>query len=450
MKAKQKKHQTNVSRLIALVFVCIISVGTLLLSLPIASRNHLPCGFRTALFTSASSTCVTGLVLADTWVQWSGFGQIVILSLIEIGGLGFMSVASSVIFVLRRKISMGQRVAIATSFGSDYLDEAVRVQKKALVLSAVIQISGALILFLRFLKDYTVLRALKLGIFHAVSAFCNAGFDIFGFVTPGGSIGLYGTDTVVVITLSFLIIIGGIGFLVWDDIFFKPSGKRMSVYTKLVLISSAVLIVFGALLICLTEYNNPYTLGEMPFADKLKAGFFQSVTSRTAGFAGINQGAMTDAGKAVTAFLMLIGGSSGSTAGGLKTVTFAVLLLFLISKLRGKERITVFYRNIPYSYVFNAFVLFGTMVFLSFFGAVFITATSPVGFIDSLFESVSALATVGLTAGATPLLSIPAQYLMILFMYFGRVGILTIALSFIGNSGSSDSHKYADTVLLIG
>ncbi len=447
---KKKKRNTNISRLIAVVFICIIAVGTALLSLPVSSRGGQGCGFRTALFTATSSTCVTGLILRDTWVQWSPFGQAVILCLIEIGGIGFMSVASSVIFILKRKVSMGQRAAIAVSVGSDDMAEAVGIQKKMLIMSAVIQIGGALILFLRFLKDYDAWRALKLGVFHAVSAFCNAGFDIFGFAQPGGSVSLYGTDTVVVITLSALIILGGMGYLVWDEVFFSPIKKRKSVYTRLVLITTAALLIVGTALIMIIEYDNPLTLGKMDFWDKLKAGFFQSATSRTAGFAGIDQGGLTDAGKAVTIFLMLIGGSSGSTAGGLKTVTFVVLFLFLISRLRGKDKVSVFYRNIPNVYILNALTLFGTMITLAFFGAVFISATSPVIFTDALYESVSALATVGLTAGATPLLSIPAQYLMILFMYFGRVGILTLALGFIGRSGKADNHKYADTDLLIG
>lgn len=443
-------RKTNISRLIAVVFVCIIAAGTVLLLLPVSSRNGVSCGFRNAVFTATSATCVTGLVLKDTWVQWSGFGQAVILLLIEIGGLGFMSIASSVFFIFKRKISMGQRTAIAVSVGSDDINDAVLVQKKMLVISAAVQLTGTFVLFLRFAGEYGAARALKLGVFHSVSAFCNAGFDIFGFMTPGGSVSLYGTDTVVVLTLSFLIVTGGIGYLVLDELFFSSPKKKKSVYTKLVLITTAVLLIGGWLLICLTEWNNPATLGSMTFADKLKAGFFQSVTTRTAGFAGISQGALTDAGKAVSMFLMLIGGSSGSTAGGLKTVTFVVLLLFLVSRLRGKNRVQVFYRNIPTSYVLNALTLFGTMISLSFFGAVFITATSPVGFTDALYETVSALATVGLTAGATPILSVAAQYMIVLFMYFGRVGILTLALGFMQNKQTQDNYKYADTALLIG
>ena len=445
-----RRRPLNISQIIPLVFLIIIIVGTLLLSMPFSSRSGDSCGVRTALFTATSSTCVTGLVLADTWTQWSGFGQAVILCLIEIGGLGFMSVASLVILFLKKKISMNERVAIAFSVGSDDMNDAVRIQKKVLLYSFSAEGLGALILTLRFLPEYGFPRALRLGVFHSVSAFCNAGFDIFGFASPGSSMSLYHTDTVVVLTLSFLIIFGGIGFLVWDETFHIRSPKKWSVYTKLVILTTAFLLVLGAVLIYVTEWNNPATLGELSVPDKLKAGFFQSVTARTAGFAGVDQGALTDAGKAVTVFLMFIGGSSGSTAGGLKTVTFIVLLLFVISRLKGKDSIHVFYRKIPEKQVLNALTVFGVMIFLTFFGGVFICATSPVGFTDALFESVSAMATVGLTAGATPLLSIPAQLLIILYMYFGRVGILTLSLGFLHSKKSKDQFKYADTGLLIG
>lgn len=447
---KPRRNRLNFNQIIALAFFLIILLGTVLLTLPVSSRSGASAGVMPALFTATSATCVTGLVLADTWTQWSGFGQAVILCLIEIGGLGFMSFAASVIFLLRRKIRMNERVAIAFSVGSDDMNDAVRIQKKMLCYSLLAEGLGAVILALRFWRDYELLQALKLGVFHAVSAFCNAGFDIFGFETPGGSISRYGTDTAVLLTLSFLIVFGGLGFLVWDEIVRRDSPRKWSVYTKLVMLTTGILLVGGAVLICCAEWNNPLTLGGMTPADKIKAGFFQSVTTRTAGFAGVDQAALTDAGKAVSMFLMLIGGSSGSTAGGLKTVTFIVLVLFLWSQLRGKEHIHVFRRSIPYKLVLNAVTVFGVMVFLAFFGGIFICVTSPVSFTDGLYESVSALATVGLTAGATPLLSLPAQLLMILFMYFGRVGVLTLSLGFLQGREPGDRFKYADTRLLIG
>lgn len=447
----KKRISLTSSQAIALVFAGVILLGTFLLCLPFASRSGESCGVRTALFTATSSTCVTGLVLTDTWTQWSGFGQVVLLCLIEIGGLGFMTIASSLIFALKKKMNMSQRMLIAQSIGSDGIGDADRIQKKILIGCLSIELVGALALFLRFLPVYhSPWTALKLGVFHAVSAFCNAGFDIFGFEAPGCSMMLYGTDVVVVAVLSALIVLGGIGFLVWDEVLRIRNPKKWSVYTKLVLISTGTLLLGGMALICLLEWNNPDTLGPMTVPQKLIAAFFQSVTTRTAGFAGIDQGMLTDGGKAVTMVLMLIGGSSGSTAGGLKTVTFFVLMLFLWSRLTGKRTVNIFNRTIPENQILNAVTIAGFMILLSFFGGAVICTTSPAGFIDGLYEAISALATVGLTTGITPKLSVAAQLLIIVYMYFGRVGILTISLGFLQEKPVHNKIKYAETNLLIG
>ena len=448
--AKRKKRPLSVSRMIALVFIVIILIGTALLMLPAASRNGESCGLMTALFTSTSATCVTGLALADTWTQWSGFGQIVLLCLIEIGGLGFMSAVSTVIFLLRRRVSMQQEMVMAQSIGSDDVGNAVRMQRRVIFGCILTELAGALILAVRFWSEFGLLTALKLGVFHSVSAFCNAGFDILGFIEPGSSMTVYGADPVVILTLSALIVFGGIGFLVWDEIFRIRSPKKWSVYTKLVLIATSALLVGGAILFYISEWNNPATLGGMKVHEKLLAGFFQSVTTRTAGFAGIDQGGLSDMGKSVTMFLMLIGGSSGSTAGGLKTVTFIVIVLFLWTRARGRETVSIFNRTIQESHVLNALTIFGIMVGLCFIGGTVIAATSPVSFTDGLYEAVSAIATVGLTTGITPLMSIPAKLLIIIYMYFGRVGVLTISLGFLQEKKSAQKYRYAETDLLIG
>ena len=447
---KAKRHPLNVSQFIALAFFCIILLGTLLLTLPFSSRSGVSCGVFTALFTATSATCVTGLVLADTWTQWSGFGQIVILSMIELGGLGFMSAASLVVFTLRKKMNMNQQLVIAQSIGAEGTGEAVKMQKKILIGCLSVEGIGAVLLALRFWPEYGFLTALKLGVFHSVSGFCNAGFDILGFRTPGGSMILYGSDFPVCIILTLLISIGGVGFLVWDEIFRVRSPRKWSVYTKLVLLTSVALLLLGMVAFCLTEWNNPATLGPMSVPRKLTAALFQSATTRTAGFAGIDQGGLTDAGKALTIFFMLIGGSSGSTAGGLKTVTFIVLILFLWARIRGRDTVSVFHRTIPNKYVLDALTVFGVMIVLAFVGGTLICATSQAGFTDGLYEAVSALATVGLTAGITPELSRIAQSLMILYMFFGRVGILTISLGFLQSTQSRHPFKYADTDLIIG
>ena len=438
------------TKIIAITFAAIILTGALLLTMPVASRNGISCGFRPALFTATSATCVTGLVLYDTWSQWSGFGQIVIISLIEIGGLGFMSAASLVFFLFRRKVGLKQRMVMAQAPSLTDMEGVVRLQKLVLVGSLSIQGIGALILFLRFLPEYGLWTAVKWGVFHAISAFCNAGFDIFGCITPGASLIEFNSDPIVILTLGALVVVGGLGFLVWEELVTIRKFKNFSVYTRLVLIMTASLLLLGMILYCLLEWNNPGTLGSMGVGDKLLNGLFQSITVRTAGFASIDQALLTDASKGVSMLLMLIGGSSGSTAGGVKTVTMVVLMLFLWTRARGRETVSVFKRTIPAKQVLDAMTIVAIVAGLAMFGAVFISATSPVSFVDAAFESVSALATVGITAGVTTALSIPAQLLIIVYMYFGRVGVLTISLGFLMGDRAEERFRYANTNLLIG
>ena len=448
-KQKKKRRAISISRIIALVFLAIIICGALLLALPVSSRNGQSAGLVTALFTATSATCVTGLVLADTWSQWSNFGQAVILIMIETGGLGFMSAASLAWFSLRRKISIQQQLMMAEAIGSN-MSDVVEHQKRLLVRAFAVEGTGALILTVRFLTEYSFPQALKLGVFHSVSAFCNAGFDVLGFIKPGASLIVYQTDPVICLTLSALVILGGLGFLVWDELLRERNPKKWSVYTKLVMITTGVLLVAGTILFCLLEWRNPSTLGTLRTPQKLLAAFFQSMTLRTAGFAGVDQGLLSPAGKAVSIFMMLIGGSSGSTAGGLKTVTFVVLLMFLWNRMRGRHTVSVFHRTISKDHVLNAITIFMLMVLLAFAGATVICATSPVGFADSLFETVSAIGTVGLTAGATPRLGTVSRFMIMLFMYFGRVGLLTISFGFLKKKPSGEKYRYANTDLLIG
>ena len=447
---KHRAKALSPTKIIALVFAAIILAGTCLLMLPAAARSGVSCGFRPALFTATSATCVTGLVLYDTWSQWSLFGQIVIISLIQIGGLGFMSAATLFVFLLRRRIGLKQRLVMAQALSVSDMDGVVRLQKTVLAGSFAIEGIGAALLFLRFLPEYGFSRALGWGIFHAISAFCNAGFDLFGAIAPGTSLQSFSSDPAVLLILSALVIVSGLGFLVWEELAEKRSFRKCSVYTRLVLITTGVLLLAGWILTLVLEWNNPATLGSMTLGDKLLNGFFQSVSLRTAGFTSFDQGVMTDGGKAVAIVLMLIGGSSGSTAGGLKTVTFIVLFLFLAARARGRSTVCVFKRTIPQSQVLDAMTIACIMVALAVVGTIFICATSPVTFVDGLYESVSALATVGNTAGATGVLSVPAQFLIIIYMYFGRVGVLTISMGFLMGDRVEERFRYADTNLLIG
>lgn len=447
---KRQGRPLSPMKTIAAAFAVIILLGTFLLTLPAASRDGRRCPFLPALFTATSATCVTGLTPFDTYTQWSGFGQGVLLTLIEVGGLGFMSMATLFIFLLRRRIGLKQRMLMAQALSLNDMEGVVRLQRTVLFGSLSVEGIGAAILTAHFWPRFGFSKALWLGTFHSVSAFCNAGFDIFGFLEPGASLLTFQNDPVVLLTLGALVIIGGLGFLVWEELAQRKPFQRMSVYTKLVLCTTAALLLSCWGITCLLEWNNPETLGNMSVGSKLLNGFFQSVTLRTAGFAAIDQAALTEGGKAVAMLFMLVGGSSGSTAGGLKTVTFVVLLLFLRARLRGKSTVCAFKRTIPDSQALDAMTIAMTMILLAFFGAVFICATSPVGFTNALYETVSALATVGLTAGTTTQLSIPAQCLIILYMYFGRVGVLTISLGFLSGDRATERFRYAQTNLLIG
>lgn len=446
------RFRTHIStpQIIAVAFALIILMGTLLLMLPVSSRSGVGCDFRPALFTATSATCVTGLVLFDTWTQWSGFGQIVILCLIELGGLGFMSAMSAFVFMLRRKVGLKQRLVMAQSMSMNDVHGIMRLQKLVLFGSLSLQGLGALVLTLRFLPELGLVKALQWGVFHAVSAFCNAGFDIMGCFGPGMSIMRYRTDPVVNLTLMALIVMGGLGFFVWDEIICLRKFKKFSVYTKLVLTITGILIVGGTAVVAVLEWNNPDTLGGLPWYEKLLMSAFQSVSLRTAGFAGMDQGKLTEGGKAISIALMLIGGSSGSTAGGVKTVTVVVMLLYLSARARGRENVTVYKRTIPNYQALDAMIITMIMIMLTFFGGIYISVTSGFSLVDALFETASALATVGLSAGGSANLSVSSQYMIVLFMYFGRVGVLTISLGFLMGNRVQERFRYAQTKLLIG
>lgn len=450
VKMKRTRVRLSTTQIIAVVFAAIILVGACLLTLPVASRSGISCGFFPALFTATSATCVTGLVLFDTFTQWSVFGQVVIITLIEVGGLGFMTATSTFVFLMHKKIGLRQRMVIAQALNLSDMGGVVRIQKLVLTGSLTIQGIGALILFLRFLPEFGFQRALAWGVFHSISAFCNAGFDLFGYIAPGQSLIVFNDDPIICLTLIALVTIGGLGFLVWEELARVRSFKKFSVYTKLVLLMTAGVLVIGTVVISLLEWNNPETFGSMPVWQKIMNAFFQTGTLRTAGFVTVDQALLTDATKAFSVLIMFIGGSSGSTAGGLKTVTIVVLLLFVWAKARGKQSVHVFKRNIPNEKAVDAMTITFMTVALSVVGAIVISGNAAVSFIDAWFEAVSAICTVGLTAAGTATLGTISQMIIIAFMYFGRVGILTLSLGFLMGDRAKDRFQYADTNLLIG
>ena len=431
-------------QIIALVFLAIILLGSALLCLPAASKRGEPTDFLTSLFTATSATCVTGLVRVDTGTYWSGFGQAVILVMIQIGGLGFMTIASIFFFALRRKIGLRQRLVLAQALSFDQISGVVGLVRNVLLGT------GTLILMLRFWPEFGLGRAVWYGVFHSVSAYCNAGFDVLGDLASGGSLCGYVDDPVVNLTIMALITIGGLGFAVWGDIRKNRRFSRLSVYSRLVVAISLGLTLGGAAVTALLEWNNPGTIGGLRAGGKVLASLFQSVTLRTAGFASFDQNALRDVTKAVCDVLMFVGGSSGSTAGGVKTVTVGVLVLAAVGTARGRTHITAFKRMIPQSTVANAGSIALLMLTLGAVGAGTIAVIDGVSFENAIYETISALCTVGLTTGITSGLSLASCLILIIFMFFGRVGIMTISVGFMMANPAEDRITYAQTRVMIG
>lgn len=437
-------------QIIVLVFMMIIFAGAVLLTLPVSSNSGEGTPFLTALFTATSATCVTGLTLVDTCRHWSGFGQAVILAMIQVGGLGFMTVAAMFFFALNRKIGLKKRMLMAQSLGLDSLSGIVRMVSKILKRTLILEGLGAAILTIRFCFQMPFWKALWWGVFHSVSMFCNAGFDIMGAVEEGGSLINYVHDPVVSLTVMTLIVLGGLGFFVWDDILRNKQFRKFTIYTKLVLIITAVLIFGGAGVYALLEWTNPATIGTLPLGEKIMACLFQSVTTRTAGAYTIAQGPLYSESKAFTCLLMFIGGSSGSTAGGVKTVTMGVLLLSVLATARGRSRVTVFHRTISHKQVSDA-VAVVVMVFTALLaGAMVLSATNDLEFIDCIYETTSAIATVGLSTGITPMLNDLSRVIIIILMFFGRVSVMTISLGFLLSNQAEERYHHAETKVLIG
>lgn len=451
MAGRERRKPDHAARVLTGFFLLVIFLGSVLLSLPVSSRNGESCGAMTAVFTATSATCVTGLSLVDTYSQWSAFGQVVLLGLIQIGGLGYMAFVSVFYFLLRRRIGLRERLVLQQAMALDELEGVVRLVRLMLAGTFLVEGAGALILTLRFLTEYPLKKALWLGVFHAVSAFCNAGFDILGFITPGASLGAYRGDVVVNLTLSALIAIGGLGFFVWNDLLMlRQKNHRLSVHTRLVLWTTGILLAGGTLAILALEWNNPATLGGLTVGKKILAAFFQSGTTRTAGFAAVDQGSLTGSGKLVSMLLMLVGGSSGSTAGGIKTVSVALLFLMSYSVLRNRKETVLFGRRIPHQQMASAASIALLVSGLGLMGGMILSATNGLALSDCLYESISAICTVGLSTGITAGLNLGSKILLIVYMFFGRVGIMTISFAFMTKIPPDNAVRRPEARVLIG
>jgi len=444
-------RRLNSTRMVAVSFALIILAGALLLTLPAAARSGESQGFFTGLFTATSATCVTGLVVTDTFLTWSPFGQAVILLMIQLGGLGFMTVLTLISLAAHRRIGLSERLLIVSTLNLNDLDGVVRVARRALTGTALLELAGAALLSVRMIPRFGLWRGLWHAVFHSVSAFCNAGFDLQGGETgPFSSLAGFHDDPLVLLVTAGLVVLGGLGFFVWEDMAEHHSWKKLTLYSRLVLALTACLLLLGTVFFLVNEGDNPATLGTMPAGEKALNAFFQSVTLRTAGFNVLDQTALRDDSQVMGCILMLIGGCSGSTAGGMKTVTAWVLLMVMLTGLRGRTAITFHGRTLPARRAISAVTLFLIVFLLFLSGSMLISMVEGAPFLHAAYETASALGTVGLTAGLTPGLSRLSHIFLILFMYAGRVGMLSFSIAFLTRSGDPQAIRYPAFDIMIG
>ena len=421
-----KNQSLSPPQVVVLGFLSIILIGTVLLSLPQTTANGERQQFVDALFTATSAVCVTGLVVHDTGDYFSLFGQIIILLLIQIGGLGYMTMATFLLLLVGKTITLRERLIMQESMPQFSLGGVVQFAKYVLKVTLFLELIGATILSLRWMEDYSVPKAIYLGIFHAVSAFCNAGFALFSDSFRG-----FRGDAVILLTILFLFFVGGLGYVVLSDLYFFRYRKfpHLSVHTKMVLTFTLTLIALGGAVIFLLESKNPSTLGGLSGKDKVMASLFQAMTPRTAGFSVVDVGGMMQGSLFLTIILMFIGASPGGTGGGIKTTTFGVMLATVWATLRGRRDVTVFKHRIPGEVINKSFVVGFLSILFIVIITVIIASAEKYKFIRAFFETMSAFGTVGLSTGITSGLSSLGKALLIITMFVGRLGPLTIGVA---------------------
>lgn len=444
-----KKIRVSVIQMIAIGFAGIILLGAFILSLPIASRDGTSLPFINALFTAASATCVTGLVVYDTYTQFTTFGQVIILCLIQIGGLGFMTVATLFLMMTGRKIGLAERGLLTDSVNAFHIGGIVRLVRRIIMCTAIFEGIGAIFLAIRFCPEMGFTTGIYYAIFHSISAFCNAGFDLMGSFSPYSSLISYQSDILVNLTIMTLIVVGGLGFVVWDDIMeHRLQYARYKLHTKIVLLSTAALIIGGAVLFYLMEKNN--TLAAMTSIDRMMASMFQSITPRTAGFNTVDINRLSDNSTFLLMILMMIGASPGSTGGGIKTTTVMVILLATISYIRNHEDINIFHRRLEDNILKRAYCSVTIYTMLSIVCLFLLITIQELPIKEIAFETLSAIGTVGLSTGITRELNMLSRIIMIILMYSGRIGSITLAMAIMSRMNKKIAFRNPEEKIIIG
>lgn len=435
---KKLKIKLTYPQVVALGFFCVIALGAMLLMLPISSRDGHSAGLMASFFTATSATCVTGLVVVDTLTQWTVFGQIVIITLIQIGGLGFMTVLTLFSFMLKRRIGLTERNLLRESINTNYLGGIVRLTRRILSGTLIIETIGAILISFRLVPILGFAKGVYTSFFTSVSAFCNAGFDLFGNYGQYSSLIPFQKDVIINSTVMALIIIGGIGFFVWDNLVkSKFRFKSYKLHTKIVLITTAFLLVSGTISFFFFEYNNS-TMEGLNVPEKIMASGFAAVTPRTAGFNTVDVMKMTNASKMLTVILMFIGGSPGSTAGGIKTTSFAILFISLWANIRNKSGANVYHRRLDSQALSQATSVISINATLVLTATLLIAAgNATIDLADIMMETFSAMGTVGISSGITRDLTGFSKVLLMVLMYMGRVGSFSFALIFTGKKSKS-------------
>lgn len=447
----KKKKTLDAFKILALGFATVIFTGATLLSMPFSSASGQFTNFLDCLFTSTSAVCVTGLVTLDTGIYWSMAGKTIIMLLIEIGGLGFMAMSTIFALVLKKKITLKDRLVMQEAYNTFNLQGIISHVRYMIIFTLCVQGIAALILMTQFIPMVGVGMGIYYGIFHSISAFCNAGFDLLGKFT---SVTVINDNKIVLLTLANLINIGGLGYLVWRELIGTLSKKRklknISLHAKVVLTLSLIFVIGGTLSFLIFEWNNPATMKDMSFGNKLVNSYFSATTPRTAGFNSISNSEMSPASKLITMAYMFIGGSPGGTAGGVKTTTFGIIIFTLIAVLKGRSDVEIFKKKLSQSTVYKAIAIFFLGLTIVVIG-VMILSINEIGatFEEIVYEVLSAFGTVGLTMGITPGLQSISKVTLILIMYMGRVGPLTVMLA-LSNKQEKINIKYPEGKLLIG